>query len=284
MKKLWRFFFLIFSILINLFIYNPIFSFDKPLQTADSNALRLAIDNAVNLKDPTEKFLALQSIAEKNVASNISNFMITDLLHTALVATTKETELSKKSDILRKSLLEVLVVLTFKPKMEAPVPSGFPEPTPLGVVEFKKLPIYRMAKVSSSTSNTSFFTLFNHIKKNDIAMTAPVEMTMVEKNGKYAESSMAFLYKETSLGKTGTQDSIQVLDTSESLVVCVGMQGSPNSKAIETATKWLNEKLKSKPGEYEIVGELKVMGYNSPFMPDKLKYYEVMLPIKSIKK
>ena len=173
------------------------------------------------------------------------------------------------------------MILTFKPKVEAPVPAGFPAPSPVGVVEIKKLPVYRMAKVANSgLGGNNFFTLFNHIKKNKIEMTAPVEMTMAEKNGKYTESSMAFLYQETTLGKVGPQGNIAVLDTKECMVASIGMRGSPSSENIESARRWLIEKIKNAPEAYEIAGELKVMGYNSPFMPEKLRYYEVQLPLK----
>ena len=111
-------------------------------------------------------------------------------------------------------------------------------------------------------------------------MTAPVEMTMAEKNGKYTESSMAFLYQETTLGKVGPQGNIAVLDTTECMVASIGMIGSPNSESMESARRWLVEKIKIAPEAYDIAGELKVMGYNSPFMPEKLRYYEVQLPLK----
>lgn len=264
-----------------MFISYPTYAFENQAQALEAANLRIAIDEANKIKDPKQRLDSLKVASEKVIASCKDNLMTRDILIKATKDISKIEDIAKQADILRTGLLEVLVILTFKPKVEAPVPAGFPAPTPVGVVEIKKLPVYRMAKVNNGgAGGNNFFTLFNHIKKNNIEMTAPVEMTMTEKNGKYTESSMAFLYQETTLGKVGPQGNVAVLDTTECTVVSVGMRGSPSSENIESARRWLLEKIKNSPEAYEIAGELKVMGYNSPFMPEKLRYYEVQLPLK----
>ena len=264
-----------------MFISYPTYAFENPAQALEAANLRIAIDEANKLKDPKQRFDLLKAASDKILASCKDNMMVRDILSKATNDISKIENVAKQSDTLRAALLETLVILTFKPKVEAPVPAGFPAPTPVGVVEIKKLPVYRMAKVNNGgAGGNNFFTLFNHIKKNNIEMTAPVEMTMAEKNGKYTESSMAFLYQETTLGKVGPQGNIAVLDTKECMVASIGMRGSPTAEAIESAKRWLIEKIKTAPEGYEISGELKVMGYNSPFMPEKLRYYEVQLPLK----
>ncbi len=267
--------------LIHMFVSYPTYAFENPTQTLEAANLRISIDEANKIKDPKQRLDLLKAASEKIIASCKENFMVRDILSKAAQTSSKLQDVTKQADTLRAALLETLVILTFKPKVEAPVPAGFPAPSPVGVVEIKKLPVYRMAKVANSgLGGNNFFTLFNHIKKNKIEMTAPVEMTMAEKNGKYTESSMAFLYQETTLGKVGPQGNIAVLDTTECMVASIGMRGSPSSENIESARRWLIEKIKSAPEAYEIAGELKVMGYNSPFMPEKLRYYEVQLPLK----
>jgi len=281
MKRLFGFLYLCIFMLIHMFISYPTYAFENQAQALEAANLRIAIDEANKIKDPKQRLDSLKVASEKVIASCKDNLMTRDILIKATKDISKIEDIAKQADILRTGLLEVLVILTFKPKVEAPVPAGFPAPSPVGVVEIKKLPVYRMAKVANSgLGGNNFFTLFNHIKKNNIEMTAPVEMTMTEKNGKYTESSMAFLYQETSLGKVGPQGNIAVLDTTECTVVSVGMRGSPSSENIESARRWLLEKIKNSPEAYEIAGELKVMGYNSPFMPEKLRYYEVQLPLK----
>ena len=63
----------------------------------------------------------------------------------------------------------------------APLPERWPELTPIGKVEVKTYPDYRAATVTSvhpadAEVGPMFMTLFDHIKQNDIAMTAPVDM------------------------------------------------------------------------------------------------------------
>ena len=281
MKRLFGFLYLCIFMLIHMFISQPTYAFENQAQSLEAEKLRIAIDEANKIKDPKQRLDLLKAASEKVIASCKDNLMARDILVKATKDISKIEDIAKQADILRTGLLEVLVILTFKPRVEAPVPAGFPAPSPVGVVEIKKLPVYRMAKVANSgMGGNNFFTLFNHIKKNNIEMTAPVEMTMTEKNGKYTESSMAFLYQETTLGKVGPQGNVAVLDTTECTVVSVGMRGSPSSENIESARRWLLEKIKTTPEAYEIAGELKVMGYNSPFMPEKLRYYEVQLPLK----
>ena len=281
MKRLFGFLYLCIFMLIHMFISQPTYAFENQSQSLEAAKLRNAIDEANKIKDPKQRLDLLKAASEKVITSCNDNLMARDILVKATKDISKIEDIAKQADILRTGLLEVLVILTFKPRVEAPVPAGFPAPSPVGVVEIKKLPVYRMAKVANSgLGGNNFFTLFNHIKKNNIEMTAPVEMTMTEKNGKYTESSMAFLYQETTLGKVGPQGNVAVLDTTECTVVSVGMRGSPSSENIESARRWLLEKIKTTPEAYEIAGELKVMGYNSPFMPEKLRYYEVQLPLK----
>ena len=281
MKRIFGYLYLCIFMLTQVFSTQPTYAFENPTQTLEAANLRISIDEANKIKDPKQRLDLLKAASEKIIASCKENFMVRDILSKAAQTSSKLQDVTKQADTLRAALLETLVILTFKPKVEAPVPAGFPAPSPVGVVEIKKLPVYRMAKVANSgLGGNNFFTLFNHIKKNKIEMTAPVEMTMAEKNGKYTESSMAFLYQETTLGKVGPQGNIAVLDTTECMVASIGMRGSPSSENIESARRWLIEKIKSAPEAYEIAGELKVMGYNSPFMPEKLRYYEVQLPLK----
>jgi hypothetical protein len=281
MKRLLGFLYHCIFMFIHMFVSYPTYAFENQAQTLEAANLRIAIDEANKIKDPKQRLDLLKAASDKTLASCKENFMVRDILSKAAQASSKLQDVTKQADTLRAALLETLVILTFKPKVEAPVPAGFPAPSPVGVVEIKKLPVYRMAKVANSgLGGNNFFTLFNHIKKNKIEMTAPVEMTMAEKNGKYTESSMAFLYQETTLGNVGPQGNIAVLDTKECMVASIGMRGSPSSENIESARRWLIEKIKNAPEAYEIAGELKVMGYNSPFMPEKLRYYEVQLPLK----
>lgn len=285
MKQILGFLYLCIFMLFRLFSNQPVYAFENQAQSQElAMKLRNVIDDANKTKDASRRFELLKSGADQAIDSCKENLMVREIISKSLQESAKVESVATKADMIRTALLETLVILTFKPKVEAPVPAGFPAPTPVGVVEIKKLPVYRMAKVANGGGNGSFFTLFNHIKKNNIEMTAPVEMTMAEKNGKFTESSMAFLYQQTTLGKTGPQGNVAVLDTTESLVASIGMIGSPSSAALDSAKRWLLEKIKASSQPYEVVGELRVMGYNSPFMPEKLRYYEVQLALKANEK
>ena len=61
----------------------------------------------------------------------------------------------------------------FRPIKEAEMPQGFPGYTPVGQIEIKQYPAYRKAFASGPAE---FWLLFSHIKQNNVAMTAPVEM------------------------------------------------------------------------------------------------------------
>lgn len=80
----------------------------------------------------------------------------------------------------RAPAIEIGRDIAFTPTMESPTPRGWPAFTPVGEVQLQKYPKYRMAYVNKGDipRGSEFFTLFFHIQRNDIAMTAPVEMKM----------------------------------------------------------------------------------------------------------
>ena len=88
----------------------------------------------------------------------------------------------------------------------AALPEAWPELTPVGSVEVKSYPTYRAAVVRGvdvrGGMEPMFMTLFDHISRRDIAMTAPVEMTYGDASSS-SMTSMAFLYRTTDLGATG---------------------------------------------------------------------------------
>jgi hypothetical protein len=115
---------------------------------------------------------------------------------------------------------------------EAPLPKGWPNPGPYNEVAEKEYPKYRAA-ITKGSSGLSFWTLFGHIKKKDIPMTAPVEMKMEEKDGKMEKVNMAFLYQNTEVGKTGADGkSIEVKDVEKSKAFSYAWMGNDSSDQI----------------------------------------------------
>jgi uncharacterized surface protein with fasciclin (FAS1) repeats len=161
----------------------------------------------------------------------------------------------------------------FEPLMEAPLPQGFPAPGPVGEAVVKEYPRYRAARTSGGMS--AFWTLFGHIKRNNIEMTAPVEMTMEE--GERVD--MAFLYESPEQGQAGKEGAVDVLDLPAVRVVSIGIRGNPTPAQIEGAKREI-ERLRAEKG-MDAAGPFRLLGYNSPMVPAKNRFYELQLPVRA---
>jgi hypothetical protein len=168
----------------------------------------------------------------------------------------------------------------FKPIMEAELPVGFPEYTPVGEVRLKQYPAYRKAEADSA-SGRAFWTLFTHIKKNDIAMTAPVEMTYKEAE-RPTESKMSFLYGRPDMGNPGEHGGVQVVDVPGMTVVSTGVRGPRSAKTVAEARQRISRWLEENKDRYIVDGQLRVMAYNSPFVPRDRNYFEVEIPVRRV--
>jgi hypothetical protein len=174
--------------------------------------------------------------------------------------------------------------LAFEPLMEAKLPVGFPSPTPVGEIQVKRYPAYRLARTAmKDNEGSAFWTLFGHIKKNKIAMTAPVEMTYDKSADSTGQSAMAFLYGSTSLGKPGKNGSVEVLDVPASFAVSIGVRGYRIETRVAQARKRLQAWL-ARHSEYVSAGPMRVMGYNSPFVSPNRRYWEVQIPVRKAEK
>lgn len=173
---------------------------------------------------------------------------------------------------------------------EAKLPAGFPPPGPVGAVIVKEYPAYRLARVAASEvrggQDDMFRPLFNHIKRNDIPMTAPVEMTYDKDAGRgTAASSMGFLYGQPTWGEIGRDAAdgrVEVIDIPAMTVASVGVRGAYNARQLDEALNMLGDWIGAHAGEYRLVGPARYMAYNSPFVPNFLKYGEVQLPIEPV--
>jgi hypothetical protein len=175
-----------------------------------------------------------------------------------------------------------------KPMMltEAKLPVGFPGPGPVGEVITKTYPAHRLARVRSAGSGNdgSFMKLFRHIERNEIKMTAPVEMVMDEPGPDptpASSESMAFLYGDATIGAVGpdpADPSVVVEDVPELTVVSLGVRGSYREERFADFVEKLRAWLTSHP-EWIPAGPPRTLAYNSPFVPGPLKYAEVQIPI-----
>ena len=168
----------------------------------------------------------------------------------------------------------------FSPINEAKMPVGFPRYTPVGAVQVKRYPAYRKAEADVK-GGRAFWTLFSHIKQNDIAMTAPVEMTYPDRE-RPREATMAFLYGHAKMGRAGRQNKVQVVDVPPREVISTGVRGPRTTKSVAEARDRLEAWLEANEDLYTVDGQLRVMAYNSPFVPRDRNFFEVEIPIRPL--
>lgn len=161
-------------------------------------------------------------------------------------------------------------MLSFRPRVEAPLPEGFPPFTPVGVIEVKEYPAYRKAV------GPSFWTLFQHIQKQQIPMTAPVEMNRAP--GANGDGAMSFLYQNTGVGELGEIDGVEIEDAPPTTVVSLGFRGGLNERQVAESEQRLRAWLAGQ-SKYRAANEseIRVFGYNGPQVPERDRYGEVQI-------
>jgi hypothetical protein len=177
---------------------------------------------------------------------------------------------------------------------EAKLPEGFPAAGPVNEVIVKTYPAHRLARVrAEGGGNGMFMKLFRHIERNEIAMTAPVEMSWQPAAPDHAgtpapavgkePAAMAFMYAKPSIGAAGADPEdprVIVEDIPEIKVVSIGLRGGYDKATFDRGAKLLEAWLTTHP-EWRSAGGLRALAYNSPFVPGFAKYSEVQLPIEA---
>lgn len=164
-------------------------------------------------------------------------------------------------------------MLSFRPRAEAPLPEGFPPFTPVGVIEVKEYPAYRRAV------GPSFWTLFRHIQKQQIPMTAPVEMNQAP--GANGDGAMAFLYQNTGVGERGEIDGVEVEDIPATMVISLGFRGGLEKRQVADSEQRLRAWI-AEQSEYRAAkeAEIRLFGYNGPQVPERDRYGEVQIVLE----
>lgn len=258
---------------------------NQPTQDAEHVANKLIRETLKQGEDKVgaEERAVYEQAFPAVLAQSKGNVLVSDLLEKALAKGKEHQDPEEGAKVLRLALREGDELLSFKPRMEAPLAEGFPRPVPVGEIQVKKYPRYRMARASINEGGNAFFTLFSHIKQNDVAMTAPVEITCEKKADRMNRVAMAFLYENPRQGKAGQQGPVQVMDVKPMTTVSIGIRGNADQEQVSQAESYLREWLKRNQKHYRATGPLRVMGYNSPFVPQKLRYSEVEIPIEEVK-
>lgn len=149
--------------------------------------------------------------------------------------------------------------------------------TDSGTVEIKLIPESKILVAENDGSyfdnaNGLFRRLFNYIKKNDIAMTVPVEAEM-------ELARMKFYVGSKDLDKaTKDGEGVKVLTAPRRKVVSLGARGSYNEKNFDETRKRL-EKWLDEQEDYVAVADAYAVYWNGPFMPGFMKRFEVHIPV-----
>lgn len=220
--------------------------------------------------------LAIESVGDEHFA--------------ARMLTTAESETQSDLKRLQNDVDRVIESLTFRPWMESSLPVGFPKFTPVHHIEVKRLPEYRMARASMPATqgwggNGAFWKLFSHIKRNDIAMTAPVQMDYTGSDDDAEIKSMSFLYGSMEIGVPGNDSadsSVEVVDIPEQHVVSLGVRGRMTPESVANGHRALLDWLSDHEYTYRPSGPLRRMGYNSPFVPQDRAYFELQVPVEKV--
>jgi len=168
---------------------------------------------------------------------------------------------------------------SFQPIKEANMPEGFPAPAGVGEIVVKQYPAYRKAETAHGPRG-GFWTLFQHIKRNDVAMTAPVEMAYRTDVEQPTPTTMAFLYGSQDLGSAGQQGRVSVADVPAMTTVSVGVRGPRTTEAVQQALAQLEQWMQENAERFEASGSPRVMAYNSPFVPRRNNFFEVEIPLR----
>ena len=156
---------------------------------------------------------------------------------------------------------------------QASLPEGWPMPGPFHQVTPKTYPVYRAAYTSGSGQTRSFWALFNHIKREKIPMTAPVEMEVQSVNGELEMTTMGFLYQSPEVGEQGLAgEKVRVMDVPAMRVLSYAWIGPNNEDNQLIAKKALDSALAA---ESEAAIGFRILGYNGPSVPKAKRTHEM---------
>jgi hypothetical protein len=161
---------------------------------------------------------------------------------------------------------------------EAPLPAGWPKPGPYDKVTEKIYPTYRAAFTNGKGETGAFWTLFLHIKRHGIPMTAPVEMAMADADGKLQQDGMAFLYQNGKIGQSGPDGSkVEVRDVPASTVLSYTWKGDDSQSNIAKARTELETALAAQKKQSKT---FRLLGYNGPGTPRLERTWELQAVLK----
>lgn len=171
--------------------------------------------------------------------------------------------------------------------LDAPLPEGWPEPTPPGEIVVKDYPAYRSAVAKSGmkmdrADGVLFWQLFAHIQANEIAMTAPVVNTY-SSNDDSQQVEMEFLYRSIKQGNAGNGlGQVKVEDHPQQTFLTLGVVGKMNADIYQESLQKLEAWLDKNP-DWKQSGDPRRLGYHGPMTPQAKRLWEVQIPVAAVK-
>ena len=205
-------------------------------------------------------------------------------LESALVRANTMTRADAALRRLRIDLGDLADTLTFEPVGEADLPAGFPGYRAVGEIELRRYPGYRLARTAmrGGGSNGAFWPLFQHIKDNGIAMTAPVQTDYEQREGAAARPrTMAFLYGDSAITPDTVSDRVEVVDVPAATVLSIGARGNERRATVQRLEQALRDFVAANGDRWQVAGPMRLMGYNSPMVRGDRRYFEVQLPVQA---
>lgn len=248
---------------------------DLPARAAAASGLQAVLQDQYDL--PTTIALAACAGASLPAGSAARS-----RLQRALQQANRDDDAVAGRTTLRSELGDLIEILTFRPQQQAELPTGFPGFAAVDELELRDYPRYRMVRTSMQSGSTgAFWPLFRHIESNGIAMTTPVQMDWLTKDGEDRDRPMrmAFLYGDPSITPTRTDDGVEVVEMPAVQALSIGAIGDDRRDRVETLRDRLRAWLTAHP-DWEAAGSLRTMGYNSPMVSRDQRYFEVQLPVR----
>ncbi len=228
----------------------------------------------------------LLQAAQEQLASESADSDAAVILTEALAAAEREDDSpDHHAELLAAALKQAEESRTFVPVDESPLPEGWPAPSLPGLIRIKSYPASRAAwSESADNQNNRFLGLLKHIKREQIAMTAPVMMdypaeAVMDPETMADSAAMGFLYRHDGQGEVGRSGGIDVRNEPPMQAVSIGVRGMYTTGRFRRAMTHLAGYLAEHP-EWRIAGRPRVLAYNSPFILPWKKYAEVQIPVE----
>ncbi len=177
---------------------------------------------------------------------------------------------------------------------EAPLPDGYPAPGPLGVVIEKQYPASR---TFWAKGDRAFAMCFAFLKAQSLQMTTPVlwddavvdepeenreeAAADADSENESATRRMHFVLQSPELAQPGRWGPVTVQDMPALRVASVALRGPLNRGTIQRCKQNLRQYLADRP-TVQSAGPVRILGYNSPQIPEDQRFWEVQVPIQTV--